>query len=99
MKLKLLPCLLVVLPLLSSTAQEEIPQSAKNPGYLCSFVQETRTLNVLKSSDGNGCELEYIKYGAKEIPATSKSGNEICLKVMEKIKVKLESVGFDCVAN
>jgi hypothetical protein len=77
----------------SATKTPEPTQEA-NPRVTCVHESDTRVLQL--QAAGAGCSLNYTKYGKTASVAKSTTGIEPCEKVEQKIRSKLESVGYDC---
>jgi hypothetical protein len=65
-------------------------------GSQITCVHESDTRVLRRQPHAGGCNLNYTKYGKTASVAKSTSGSEPCEKIEQKIRAKLESVGYDC---
>jgi hypothetical protein len=63
-------------------------------GLVCKNGKDERNLEIKK--DGNGCAINYTKFGKSEVIASSTNGKKHCEDVMAKIQKNLEGAGFQC---
>ncbi len=79
----------------------DVPMAPKTPvisdatSVTCSKGNDVRTVSNLKRASG-GCEVEYVKFGEKNIVASAASDLGHCMKIMERIEGKLKASGYSC---
>ena len=80
----------------ASKAESEI---ASDPGsgqtVKCNSGSDKRILEI-KPTERKGCELHYTKMEATQTVATQVQGNDKCIEIQDRIKGKLEAIGFNC---
>jgi hypothetical protein len=81
----------------TQTGQAATPAKveAQKNELACKRDQETRTLKV-EAAQTRGCKLFYSNYSSKDAVAWSNKGNSHCEQVCDRIRGKLEEVGFKC---
>jgi DNA-binding transcriptional LysR family regulator len=82
----------------SAVAQVKPPspnkETSQNSVLSCKKDKDIRSLQVIKKD--NGCELNYTKFKASKVVASSSNSEKHCVDAKMKIQEKLKKSGFTC---
>lgn len=78
----------------AAAAVAESANQAGNQQVTCVHESDTRILQL--QAHNSGCNLNYTKYGKTASVVKSANGTEACEKIEQRIRSKLESVGYSC---
>jgi len=62
----------------------------------CSLDNDHRQIQSIKKTDGKGCEVSYLKWKETSVIGSANNDMDHCKRIVEKVKVKLETAGFTC---
>ena len=62
----------------------------------CAMGQDNRTVSIIKRTDDIGWGVVYSKFGSKNTIAIARHERSFCDEIVERVKGKLQSAGFQC---
>ena len=76
-------------------ADANTADAKKNEGeVVCAQNSDERKLWIV--NENGGCKVNYLKASSTLVIGSQKSGTDFCERLVEKVKTKLISLGFQC---